>query len=64
MILAKIRVICIPTCLSAIFAVTGLSSYFYVEIIPGPKLNAPNNFFWIQPEPWCQAETAPYHVVW
>jgi hypothetical protein len=33
------------TGLSAIFAVTGLSSYFYVEIIPGPKLNARKNFF-------------------
>jgi hypothetical protein len=48
----------------AIFAVSGLSSYSYVEIIPGAKLNARKNFFWIQPEPWCQAEMAPYHGVW
>jgi len=54
----------IVTCLSCIFAVTGLSLYSYVEIIPGPKLDARENFFWIQPEPWCRAEMAPYHGVW
>ncbi len=52
------------TCLSAVFAVTGLSLYSYVEIIPGPKLNARENFFWIQPKPRCQAEMVPYHGAW